>query len=215
VSREAKILIGVLVLVVAAMVGLFVLTGSGKQPASTGSTADQSKLVKDTSHKQGSGPVTVVEFGDYQCPACGQAYPIVKQLQDEYKGKLTLVFRNFPLTNIHQNAQVGAQAAEAAGLQNKFWEMHDKLYENQSAWTEQSDPTEVFVGYAKDLGLDTDKFKSDLTSQKVKDIIAADVADGNALNIQGTPTIWVNGQQASGYQHDTLKELIDQALNKK
>src|SRR4051794_37083621 len=119
-SREAKILTGILLVVVALMVGIFALTNGGEVAQTP--AVDSSKLVAADSHKTGTGNVTVVEFGDYQCPACGAAYPTTKKLLDEYNGKITFVFRNYPLT-MHANAPEAAEAAEAAAAQGKFWEM--------------------------------------------------------------------------------------------
>lgn len=212
-SREAKILVGILIVVVGGMIALFAFSNKAASPAS-GPKADAGKLVKSDSHKIGTGPVTVVEFGDYQCPACGQAYPITKQLLSEENGKMTLVFRNFPLTQVHKNALTSAYAAEAAAKQNKFWQMHDKLYETQSEWSESSTAPDIFAKYASGLGLNVDQFKQDEASDAVKATVKADMDDGTALSIQGTPTFYVNGQQAADFTHDTLKSMIDAAAKK-
>ena len=210
-SREAKILIAILVVVVGGMIALFTM-GGGSSTTTANTPADQSKLVRDDSHKQGSGQVTLVEFGDYQCPSCGAAHPIIQRLQSEYNGKLTFVFRNFPLTSIHKNAMIGAMAAESAGAQNKYFEMHDKLYSEQAKWSELPDPTDTLIGYATELGLDVEKFRNDLKTNAHKGRIDTDMADGNSLQIQGTPTIYVNGVQQSGFDYDTLKKAVDNAL---
>lgn len=209
-SRELKVLLVILVVVVGGMVAIFALTGSNKPAPITAN--DTTKLTRPSSHKIDSGKVAVVEFGDYQCPACGAAYPVTKQLLTEEKGKITFSFRNFPLS-MHANAQVGAYAAEAAAKQNKFWEMHDKLYETQNEWSSLSNDAAVakFNGYAGQLGLNVEQFKTDEASQAIKDIVEADRSDGTALNIQGTPTFYVNGQQSADYTHDTLKGMIDDA----
>jgi protein-disulfide isomerase len=214
VSREAKILIGVLVVVVGGMIGLFALANSGSDgPAPKG---DKTKIVRDNSHKTGSGPVQLVEFGDYECPACGAAYPNIKQIMKDYDGKVTLYFRNFPLTQIHQNAMMGAEAAESAGAQGKYWEMHDALYDNQKEWGEinGSDAENKVLGYAKNLGLNTDKMKSDIDSEKYKSVIEQDMADGNALSINSTPTLYVNGVKTQDYQYSTLRDAIEAASKK-
>src|SRR5688572_5210284 len=118
-SRESKILIAVLVAVVGVMIGLFALANNNSSDAPT-AVGDPQKIIRENSHKLGTGPVQLVEFGDYQCPACGAAQPSVKQLLKDYEGKLTFYFRNFPLTQIHRNTTTAAQAAEAAGDQGKF-----------------------------------------------------------------------------------------------
>ncbi|HEY2003508.1 MAG TPA: thioredoxin domain-containing protein [Candidatus Saccharimonadia bacterium] len=212
-SKEAKILTAILIVVVGAMIGVFALANKpDNTPAPKG---DASKIIRDNSHKTGSGSVQLVEFGDYQCPACGAAYPNVKQLMKDYNGKVTLYFRNFPLTQIHQNAMLGAEAAEAAGDQGKYWEMHDKLYENQKDWGELNgtDAESKIVGYAKDLGLDTDKFKKAIDDEQFKQVIAQDMADGNALGINATPTFYLNGTQLQGgYDYATLRDAVNAAL---
>ena len=144
-------------------------------------------------HVEGSGPVTLVEFSDFQCPACLAVQAPLTQILKKYEGKVEFVYRYFPLVSIHKNAQMSAQAAEAAGLQGKFWEMHDKLFATQSVWEGIADPKETFVGYAKDLGLDSAKFAIDLVSQPVVDAVNADSLAATRYNLQGTPTFFVHG----------------------
>lgn len=212
-SREAKILSAILVVVVGAMIGLFMLTNSGDTPAATTENIDTSKLVRENSHKQGTGKVTVVEFGDYQCPSCGQAHPVTKQLKEEYGDKITFVFRHFPLP-MHQNAEAAAQTAEAAAAQGKFWEMNDKLFTTQSEWSDLGNPLDVFTRYASELGLDADRLRTEVEAKQYRDIIAADKADGTDLQVAGTPTFFVDGQQASRFDYNTLKGMIEDALKK-
>lgn len=207
---ENKIWLGIALVAVGLMVGVFVAGNRVGNPAST-PNADNEKLVRGNSHKQGAGKVTVVEFGDYQCPACGQAHPHLKQLQTAFPGKITFVFRNFPLPQ-HKNALISAEVAEAAGAQGKYWEMHDKLYENQEDWSELDNPLDVFMGYAKDLGLNIDDMKSAVDTKKFAGFINADKADGDALNLSGTPSIFVNGRQTDSFDYDTLKAATDEAL---
>ena len=106
---------------------------------------------------------------------------------------MKFVYRHFPLTQIHKNAQISAQAAEAAGIQDKFWQMHDKLFETQTQWQGLADPKETFAKYSEDLGMDKEKFVADLDSQVVKDIVANDALAANQNRIGGTPTFYVNG----------------------
>ncbi len=137
--------------------------------------------------------MTLVEFSDFQCPACGVYYPIVTQVVKDFKDNLTFVYRNFPLTDLHPNAQLAAQAAEAAGIQGKYWEMHDLLFTKQSDWSASSTARDIFTQYAQTLGINMDQFKKDIDSDTVKNKIAEDVGDGNALGITGTPTFFLNG----------------------
>lgn len=142
--------------------------------------------------------VMLVEYGDYQCPSCGAAYQPLKDVTTKYQGKIAFVFRNFPLTSLHPNALAAAAAAEAAGLQGKYWEMHDKLYEGQASWGQlnANDRTGLFVSYAKDLGLNTDTFKNDLSADNVAQKINFDIALGKKLGVNATPTLYLGGKKA-------------------
>jgi len=171
-----------------------------------------------TNHVMGTtkNNVTLLEYGDYQCPACGSYYPIVKQVVNEYQDRIQFQFRNLPLSQIHQNAFAGARAAEAAALQNKFWEMHDTLYENQAIWGESNSPKSFFDSYAKQLGLNVGQFDTDFASQHVNDLINADL---NAFNKTGaptgTPTFFLNGKQVNpGASVKDFEALLNQALGK-
>ena len=212
-TKESKILIAVLVAAVGGMIGLFVLANSGSTPP--GPVGDKTKIIRDNSHKTGTGSVQLVEFGDFQCPACGAAEPNVQQLLKDESDKVTFYFRNFPLVNVHQNANASANAAEAAAAQGKYWEMHDKLYQTQTAWSTLSDPTETFVGYAKDLGLDESKFRDAVTAKKFQSIIDQDVADSNALAVNATPTFYFNGEKYTGKStYDELKAKVESLVTK-
>ena len=140
--------------------------------------------------------VLLIEYGDYQCPSCGSAYPNVKTLMGQYGDRIGLVFRNFPLTSIHPNARAGAAAAEAAGLQGKYWEMHDQLYSNQDSWTslDTNQRTDAFVSFASQLGLDTKKFTTDLSDANVNKKISFDIALGKQNGVAATPTFFLNGK---------------------
>lgn len=210
-SKETKILTAVTVVVVGAMIAIFAV--ANHKAAQPKAVANSTAITRASSHKLGSGSVQVVEFGDYQCPACGAAYPDTKKLITEYQGKITFIFRNFPLP-IHPNAPMAAEAAEAAASQGKFWEMHDKLYETQTAWADLPNPLDTFVGYASSLGLDTAKFKADVQSNANAKVISADQADGTTLSLQGTPTFFVGNKQVNintSYYGD-VKSAIDAAL---
>jgi protein-disulfide isomerase len=215
VSREAKIMIAVLVLIVGGMVAIFVLGGGSSTPSAA--KVDATKLSNASSHTDGSGSVQLVEFGDFQCPACGNAEPWVEQARKDFAGKLTIVFRNFPLTQLHPNAMNAAEVAEAAGAQGKYWEMHDKLYATQKDWSALGDPTSIFASYAQAIGVpDIAKFQADLAAKTYANAIAADVADGNSLGVNATPTFYVNGvQPASVASYQDLKHAITSAQKAK
>ncbi len=155
-----------------------------------------------------SATVTLVEFGDYECPACAVYAPFVKQVLTEFAGKVTYVFRNYPLPQ-HKNASISSYAVEAAGVQGKYWEMQEKVYATQNDWVKSSDPTSLFVEYAKGLGLNTDQFLSDMGSQKVKNIVQRDTNDGNTVRLNETPTFYINGKKVTlSGDPNQLKNLI-------
>lgn len=139
-----------------------------------------------------SSPVILEEYGDYQCPPCGLLYPELKQVEHEYGNQVQIVFHHFPLTKMHKNALAAAHAAEAARNQNKFWEMHDRLYRNQKEWSELEDPRPTFISYARQLNLKVEQFTSDMDSNLVDQRISADVARGAAAGVTGTPTVFID-----------------------
>lgn len=176
-------------------VTLGVLLGVGALLTQFSASSEQpiTDIAGESLHSMGKGSVKVVEFSDFQCPACLSVQGPLKQILAKYEGKVEFVYRYFPLTQIHKNAQSSAQAAEAAGIQDKFWEMHDKLFETQKDWESLPDPKEKFSSYAVELGLDKEKYNSDFGSVSVKDAIAKDVQAANQFKINGTPTFYVNG----------------------
>ncbi|MDQ6653307.1 MAG: DsbA family protein [Acidobacteriota bacterium] len=139
--------------------------------------------------------ITLEEFGDYQCPPCGALHPTLKKLKQEFGANLNFVFRNLPLSVIHKNALAAAQAAEAARVQDRFWQMHDLLYENQDLWKDDINPRAIFIKFASDLGLDTARFVHDLDDQQVLMRIEADKEAAASLGINGTPTILIDGRR--------------------
>ncbi len=158
-------------------------------------------------------PVTLEEFGDLECGPCHFVAPFLDELVVEYQPRLRLVFRHFPLES-HKHAQEAARAAEAAGLQGKFWEMHDLLYREQSAWTKASNVTESFDRYATRLGLDLARFQKDMAGEKVKGAIAADVSRGKSMGVNATPTFFVDHRGLSPDERSPngLRAAIDAEL---
>ncbi|HEV7796691.1 MAG TPA: thioredoxin domain-containing protein [Pyrinomonadaceae bacterium] len=163
-------------------------TLSGPQQSPSPQTERQRTLPVETI-------VTLEEFGDYQCPPCGALHPTLKKLKQDLGPNLNFVFRNLPLTTIHKNALTAARAAEAARIQNRFWEMHDLLYENQELWKEDINPRTIFVKFAADLGLDTTRFAQDMDDKQVQLRIEADQDAASQLGIIGTPTVLIDGRQ--------------------
>lgn len=201
-SKKAWIIFASVCVVLLA--GLVVLSGKDKVDVSG---IDQSKIqapsaqsgnIGDHVFGKADSKVKLIEYGDYQCPGCGSAYPVLKAVTDKYKDQMTFIFRNLPLSSLHPNARAAAAAAEAAGLQGKFWEMHDQLYGNQSDWENDSvdQRLSTFTDYAKNLGLKTDQFKTDFAGKQVSQKIAFDEALFSKTNLpKSTPTILLNGKQ--------------------
>jgi protein-disulfide isomerase len=149
--------------------------------------------------------LTLVEYGDYQCPYCGAAYPEVKRVQKELGSELRFVFRNFPLTNMHEHAMNAAETAEAASAQGKFWPMHDFLYEHQVTLGDST----VAVGHAKNLGLDTQRFEREIAQHVYQKRIKEDFMGGVRSGVNGTPTFYVNGVR---HDEDAIAKALIEAL---
>ena len=179
------------------------------KPASEKYEAPKLAVPVDAERDHIEGPVdaslTLVEYGDYQCPYCGAAYPEVKKVQKELGNKLRFVFRNFPLTNIHEHAMNAAETAEVASSQGKFWPMHDFLYEHQATL---GDPS-VALGYAKKLGLDTQRFEREIAQHVYQKKIKDDFMGGVRSGVNGTPTFYVNGVRHDG---DAVAKALTEAL---
>ena len=161
-------------------------------------------------------PVTLVEFGDFQCPPCANLSEPINQLERDYRSRLRIIFRHFPLPN-HQHAREAALASEAASLQNRFWEMHDLLYREQSVWSKAPDVRVLFSAYAGMLGLNIDRFRKDMESEQAKARVTSDEQQAITLGVRTTPTIFVNNHQVSAtYLNPTgLRGSVDAALNEK
>jgi protein-disulfide isomerase len=166
--------------------------------------------VSPDDHIQGNpdAPVTLLEYGDYECPYCGAAYPIVKELQADYADELRFVFRNFPLTQIHPLAEPAAESAEYAAANKKFWEMHDALYENQQRLS-----TPTFFELAEALNLDGGGLQRALETQEFTPRIRQDFMSGVRSGVNGTPTFFINGvRHEGGFEYKDLADTLDAAL---
>ena len=164
-----------------------------------------------TDHVKGNpdAPITIVEYSDFQCPACEVQYKSIKEVWAPIKSSVRFVYRHFPLTNIHPHALTAAYYSEAAAMQGKFWEMHDMLFDNQNRWTGVKDIKPVFDGYVKQLGLDTEKFAVDLKSDAVKSKVAADMQSAKKAQASSTPSMYLNGELMTGVREaDKLKAAI-------
>lgn len=183
----------ILAILVLVFVGIFAVSKN----SSNKSNGSNPGGPQPTNHIQGEGKagVTLVEYGDYECPVCEIYYQPVKQVVAQFNSDIRFQFRNLPLSSVHRNAFAAARAAEAASYQNKYWEMHDALYENQSSWAASTAPQTLFTDYARQLGLNVDQFKKDYQSQKVNDAINADLEAFNQTGQQmSTPSFFLNGR---------------------
>ncbi len=183
-----------------------------KAPISTGSTYGTPAAVTATDHVRGSmnAPVTLIEYGDFQCPACGIYFPYVEKIFNQSSTTMRLVFRNFPLPQ-HANAIPAALAAEAAGAQGKYWEMYSMLYANQKEWSEVPDASPIFEKYATQIGLSLNAYKASLKDPSLKGKIVADKTEGDNIGIDQTPTFFLNGKLIRPNNYDEFKSLVQKA----
>ncbi len=215
-SKEVKVMLAIGALILLGAVYMFMKGGTDGGTA--GAPIDDKALLRAESHYRGTklqNKVTLIEFGDFQCPACEASFPIIEKVMDHYKDNpdFTFVFRNFPLTSIHPNAQLSAEASEAAGEQGKFWEMYARLYQAQNDWAEINDPLDTFVSYTEGLGINKDQFKSALQNAKFRTRVNEDVNDANKLGVDSTPTFYLNGEKiAGGISYDAWINKIDPLL---
>ena len=164
-----------------------------------------------------SSPIVVEEYGDYQCPPCGILYPELKRIESEYSDQVRVVFHHFPLEKIHKNALAASHAAEAARLQGKFWPMHDRLYANQNAWKDLPDPRAAFISYARELGMNAERFVADMESARVDQAVRADLQRGQSAGVTGTPTVFIEGYQLryEATNYEGMRRGINVMLQKK
>jgi protein-disulfide isomerase len=212
-KQEVKVLLGIGLTTLLLMFGavwFFTKTST----STTSEAIDQNLLIKEDSPTMGpsDAKVTIVEFLDPECESCRAMYPVVKDIMAEYEGKVRLVVRYFPL---HSNSVLAATVTEAAGEQGKYWEMQQKLFENQSQWGEKQTPQrELFIGYATELGLDQQKFEAALSDPKYATKIQRDQNDGKTVGVKGTPTFFINGQRIETLSVPAIKAKIDEEINK-
>jgi protein-disulfide isomerase len=172
-------------------------------------------VLNENDHIKGNpdAATTLIEYADYECPACAVYAGYVNQLDEELGENFKLVFRNLPLVSIHKNAIPAAKAAEAADAQGKFWDMHNKLFEAQSEWESESNPMNKFVDYANDLGLDIEKFQTDYDSSQVQDKVNADLLNANQLRLNSTPTFFLDGTKITvPADYSGFRKLVEDAI---
>jgi protein-disulfide isomerase len=206
------------------LVGGWYLKRSASQPVPTAPAASPAASPlgppepgADPPHFRGGSDakVTLEEFGDFECPPCGIFHSGLKMLEAEYGNRIKVIFREFPLVPTHEHALAAARAAEAAGLQGKFWQMHDLLYENQKTWHGVFDVRPIFEDYAKRIGLDVERFKRDLSGGVGEQRIFLDGKRAHSLNVVGTPTVFLNGRNVpfESMAPDKLRTLINAELS--
>lgn len=206
--------IGVLILVVIGVA--FAASRKDDKGKDVAQKQQGSVTVLPSDHSKGNqnAKITLIEYSDFQCPACGVYYPLVKQVYLDYKDSLILVSRNFPLKQLHKNAENAAHAAEAAAQQGKFWEMHDLLFERQKEWSDQADVKKIFVQYAKELKLDSQKFENDFSSREVQKKIDADYESGMKAGVNATPSFFLNGKKIDvPRDYQEFRQIIEDALS--
>jgi protein-disulfide isomerase len=185
----------------------------GQLTTGTSSSGAPTRAADEQSRGNPTAPVTLEEFGDYQCPPCGAVALLLPKLEAAYGPKLRVVFRHFPLEG-HRHAREAAHFAEAAGLQGKFWEMHEMIYKHRAAWTDLDDVTPIFSGYAAELGLDLGRLREDRQSEAVRARVTRDQQLGTSRGVNATPTIFINGKMVppASLGEGGLRQAIDAAL---
>lgn len=209
-SRDTEIFISVGTLSLLLLIGAVFFLGRTTS-SNTPRTAEAKLLIRDDSHQiaTNSAKVTIVEFSDFQCPACAAVHPTIKKVLEDYKGRINFVYRHFPLPQ-HAYAIKAGEAAEAADEQGKFWEMSDKLFASQTEWSEGKTSVDNFVTYAKELGMDSDKFRQSVESSKFAGRVNEDYKDGLSLGINATPTFYLNNEKLiEAPTYNNFKSKID------
>lgn len=210
-KQKAKIWGGVAIFIIIVILGM-VKAVDNTRPINT----DFVDLgVSETDWVRGNinASVVMVEYADFECPACGVYHSLVKELKTKYEDDIAIVFRHFPLSQIHKNAFLAAQASEAAGIQGKFWEMHDMIFENQNTWSALDNARDLFIGYAKELDLDELKFISDLDNQEIKEKISESYSFGSKIGVNSTPSFFINGKKITNPRSlEEFESLIQKEL---
>jgi protein-disulfide isomerase len=201
------------VLLMALLAGVLMYQSSAPQT----STAPPPTPGTETSAAQGktSGTITLEEFGDYQCPPCGNLHPVLQTIKEEFGDRIKFVFHHFPLIQIHPHAYSASQAAVAAGFQGRFWEMHDLIYKNQSVWSSAADVQPIFLSYARQLGIDVSRFMNDVANPRTYAIISSDMQRGQSRGVNSTPTVFIDGREIpfKNLTLDNLRNEIKSRLN--
>jgi protein-disulfide isomerase len=210
-----KVVIGIIALSAIILIGGIFLFSSGEQATQeTIAKVQATTAITETDQVKGTqnAAAILIEYSDFQCPACTRYHSFVNQAMEEFGSEIQVVFRHFPLTQIHPNAELAARAAEAAGKQGKFWEMHDLLFDLRDEWSNEANPQDFFLEYAQSLNLDIEEFKTDLDSPEVKDKVTQDYQSGLQLGVNATPTFFLNGTKLQNPRtYEEFKTLLQSA----
>jgi protein-disulfide isomerase len=212
---QTKVSLLIALLVAVGIVSVLAVSGDDAGPVSASTPEQTSALVREDSHvlgDEGTGDVTFVEFLDFECEACGAAFPIVEDIREQYAGEVTFVMRYFPLPS-HFNSERAARAVEAAGRQDRLEDMYTMMFETQASWGESQEPADdLFRSYAEDLGLDMTQFDADYADPEVAARVQRDVEDGIELGVEGTPTFFIDGEPFRPETVGDFSEALDAAL---
>lgn len=205
----------VAIVIIGSVLGIIKLASKSQAPDS-GSNASTLTIsaINDNENIKGSkeARAILIEYSDFQCPACGAYYPILKKVSEDLGSQARFAYRHFPLPQ-HKNAKLAATVAEAAGKQGRFWEMHDLIFQNQSDWSEEKNAAVIFAQYAQDLGLDLVKFQTDVASEEIKAKIENDYKSGVKAEVNSTPSFFLNGKKITNPRnYDEFKNAIEQVL---
>lgn len=213
--KKAAIWIGAALILTASVWGLVALSNSTSDSKPDVITAPPISK-DDITIGSSSAKLSLVEYSDFQCPACAAYNPLVSQILAEFDGKIIYAYRFFPLSQTHKNAIISAKAGYAAYKQSKFKEMNDMLFSTQNDWAEKDNPQDIFIEYAKKIGLDVEKFKKDMDSDEAKNKIQKDTNQGMDIGVNSTPTFFLNNKKIeSPGTYDNFKKLIEDELSKK
>src|SRR6185503_17138199 len=207
----------IIILAVAVAAGAAVFLSRQPEEASGSNATPLTVDIKGGGHFRGpeTAEVTLVEFGDYQCPSCGAYHPFVKEILNRYPKQVRLEFHHFPLISIHPNSMAASKAAEAAGLQGHYWEMHDALCEYQPSWSTRPDPKPTFASIANSIGINGTILTQSMDNPQLQDRILKDVEQGNTVGIQAVPTFFIDGQQVHiNLSMEDFVQVIESHLKK-
>lgn len=210
-----KVFFGIIVVLIVGVLGgsIFFANRNNSDGGETGSADLAAVSDKDYVRGLDTAKVTFIEYGDFQCPYCAQVHPTIEEVLQEYENEVRFVFRHFPIPSSHPNALVAHRAAEAAGNQNKFYEMYDLLYQGQQEWSTSDKPIDVFKKYAKQIGLDLDTFNTDFESDAVAERVRVVKEAGAKAGVNSTPTLFLNGKKIENPRSaEELRQEIDKAI---